>query len=70
MAQIDNYILIFYFVIILFIGVIVSRRAQHSIEGYFLGGNNLPWYVLGISGMASFIDIAGTAFQEYSIYCK
>lgn len=63
MAQIDNYILIFYFVIILFIGVMVSRRAQHSIEGYFLGGNNLPWYVLGISGMASFIDIAGTAFQ-------
>lgn len=63
MLQIDNCILIVYFVIILSIGIIISRRAQSSVEGYFLGGNNLPWYVLGISGMASFIDIAGTAFQ-------
>lgn len=63
MFQIDNCILIVYFIVILSIGLIISKRAQGSVEGYFLGGNNLPWYLLGISGMASFIDIAGTAFQ-------
>lgn len=63
MYQIDNIILIAYFVIILGIGLCISNRARKSLDGYFLGGKKLPWYILGISGMASFIDIAGTAFQ-------
>lgn len=63
MLQIDYYIIILYFVVILGIGLYTSRRAQKSVEGYFLGGNKLPWYLLGVSGMASFIDLAGTAFQ-------
>ena len=63
MYQIDNIILIVYFLLILGIGLIISKRARKSLNGFFLGGKQLPWYVLGISGMASFIDIAGTAFQ-------
>lgn len=63
MFQIDNIILITYFVIILAISFIISARARKSVEGFFLGGKKLPWYLLGISGMASFVDISGTAFQ-------
>jgi SSS family solute:Na+ symporter len=63
MLQTDNIIIILYFVIVLGIGLYISKRARKSVEGYFLGGNKLPWYLLGISGMASFIDLSGTAFQ-------
>ena len=55
--------MITYFVIILAISFIISARARKSVEGFFLGGKKLPWYLLGISGMASFVDISGTAFQ-------
>jgi Na+/proline symporter len=29
-------------------------------EDYFLGGRQLPWWALGVSGMASFLDLTGT----------
>lgn len=63
MLQTDNIILIAYFLVILTIGLIISARARKSVGNYFLGGKQLPWYLLGVSGMASFIDISGTAFQ-------
>lgn len=68
MAGLDLGIVVGYFVIITVIGVAVSRRASGSIEGYFLGGRNIPWYILGISGMATFVDISGTAFQVGFFY--
>lgn len=55
-----------YFVIILYAGALVGlslylkRRASASIEDYFIGGRQLPWWVLGVSGMASFLDVTGT----------
>ena len=63
MYQVDNIILILYFVVIVCISLLISRRARKSADSFFLGGKQLPWYVLGISGMASFIDLSGTAFQ-------
>ena len=63
MNLIDQWIIVLYFVVILLIGFIVSKRARSSVEGFFLGGNKIPWYLLGVSGMASFIDLSGTAFQ-------
>ena len=35
---------------------------------YFLGGRQLPWWVLGISGMASFLDVTGTMIIVSFIY--
>ena len=29
-------------------------------ESYFIAGRKLPWWALGISGMASWLDITGT----------
>lgn len=63
MYQTDNIILIIYFVVIICISLFVSRRARKSADSFFLGGKQLPWYILGISGMASFVDLSGTAFQ-------
>ena len=46
---IDLGIVILYLVATIFIGNWVSKRASRNIQSYFLGGNSLPWYFLGIS---------------------
>lgn len=40
-------------------GWLARRRVANS-EEYFLGGNRLPWWALGSSGMSSNLDVAGT----------
>jgi SSS family solute:Na+ symporter len=42
------------------IGYWVSRRASQSIQNYFLGGNRMSWYMLGISNASGMFDISGT----------
>jgi len=49
-----------YFCLLLGLGLLLKRRASASIEDYFIGGRRLPWWVLGVSGMASFLDVTGT----------
>jgi len=54
-------ILIFgYLIIVAMIGFGVQRRATQHIDGYFLAGRNVPWWMLGLSGCSSYIDIGGT----------
>jgi len=50
-----------YFSVLVIIGICLSRRASKSMENYFLGGRKLPWWALGISGMASWLDDTGTS---------
>ncbi|MFZ1083252.1 MAG: sodium:solute symporter, partial [Candidatus Kryptoniota bacterium] len=38
----------------------MRKRSSKTIQDYFLGANKLPWWALGISGMSSFTDMAGT----------
>ena len=54
--------------IILFVGLAASRMASRSLEHYFLGGRNLPWYLLGISGMSSWFDLTGTMIITSFLY--
>lgn len=57
-----------YFLILLVFGFWLSRRAARSIEHYFLGGRQLPWWALGMSGTASWFDITGTALIVSFLY--
>ncbi len=56
----DYTVVIVYFVILVGLGLYLRKKASASLEDYFLGGRQLPWWALGISGMASFLDITGT----------
>ncbi len=56
----DYSVILVYFAILIGLGLYLQKRASSSIQDYFLGGNTLPWWALGISGMASYLDIAGT----------
>src|SRR5581483_3415459 len=42
------------------IGFWISTKASRSIRSYFLGGNRIPWYVLGVSDASGMFDISGT----------
>jgi Na+/proline symporter len=42
------------------IGLILRKQAQKSKSNYLLGGNKLPWYLLGLSNASGMFDISGT----------
>tara|TARA_B100001057_G_scaffold499524_1_gene610556 strand:+ start:1782 stop:3572 length:1791 start_codon:yes stop_codon:yes gene_type:complete len=50
---IDWTILIIFFVILLSIGFFASKRAGKSVNDFFLSGRNMPWWLLGISMVAT-----------------
>lgn len=57
---VDVAIIVAYLALSVAVGYWVSRRATKDIRAYFLGGNTMPWYVLGISDASGMFDIAGT----------
>jgi SSS family solute:Na+ symporter len=65
---IDITVLILYFVAMIGIGVAVVRRASRGLDSYFLAGNELPWYVLGVSNASAMFDITGTMWLVYNIF--
>ncbi len=56
----DYGIIVLYFVALIFIGQVLRRRATSSMDDYFLGGRKMPWWLLGVSGMAAWLDMTGT----------
>jgi Na+/proline symporter len=62
---IDIGIIILYLIATIFVGFWVSKRASRDIKSYFLGGNTLPWYMLGVSNASGMFDIAGTMWLVY-----
>ncbi len=50
---IDWVIIILFFVLLLSIGFISSRNAGKSSANFFLSGRNMPWWILGISMVAT-----------------
>ena len=50
-----------YVLVLIVLGFYLKRLASRSLDNYICGGKNIPWWAMGISGMASFLDLAGTA---------
>ena len=65
---IDISIVLVYFVAMIAIGVAVMKRASKSMDSYFLAGNRLPWWVLGISNASAMWDITGTMWLVYNLF--
>src|SRR5271157_1639474 len=64
----DIAIIVAYLLSTVFIGYWVSHRASQSMQSYFLGGNKMPWYVLGISNASGMFDISGTMLLVYWMF--
>jgi len=65
---VDVAVLAVYLLAMIAIGVAVARRASRSLDDYFLAGNTLPWYVLGVSNASAMFDITGTMWLVYNIF--
>ncbi|MEX0361179.1 MAG: sodium:solute symporter family protein, partial [Allomuricauda sp.] len=59
-SNIDIAIVLAYVIGLLVLGFYLSKRASKNLESYFLGGNQLPWYYLGLSNASGMFDISGT----------
>lgn len=61
-AWIDLLIIAIYIALSIFIGFWISRKAGKSLQNYFLGGNRLKWYYLGLSNGSGMFDVSGAAW--------
>ena len=55
LSTLDIFVFVLYCLIILFIGLYVSREKEgkaKSAEDYFLAGKSLPWWAIGASLIA------------------
>lgn len=53
LSTIDYILIISFFAITLFVGVFVSKKSGKSASEYFLSGRNMPWWLLGLSMVAT-----------------
>ena len=53
LSNIDWGIIIGFFIITLLIGLAVSRKAGKNSSEFFLSGRNMPWWLLGVSMVAT-----------------
>ncbi len=57
---IDFIIIGTYLIATIVIGFVLKKKAQENKKSYLLGGNKLPWYMLGLSNASGMFDISGT----------
>ncbi len=60
LTAIDILVIVIYLVSTVVIGLVLRKVAHKSKSNYMLGGNKLPWYMLGISNASGMFDISGT----------
>ncbi|MGZ4961050.1 MAG: sodium:solute symporter family transporter [Limisphaerales bacterium] len=60
LSGLDQMIVVLYLATIMAIGFAMKRRASRGMSAYFLGGRQLPWWALAMSGSSSYFDITGT----------
>ena len=53
LTDLDKGIIVFFFLLVLAIGFAVSKKSSQSSKEYFLSGRTLPWWLLGLSMVAT-----------------
>lgn len=60
LSPLDISIVLAYVVLTVAFGFWISKRASKDMNAYFLGGNTIKWYYLGLSNASGMFDISGT----------
>jgi SSS family solute:Na+ symporter len=68
LQPIDIGIIGVYIVVIMVAGFAMSKMASRNLKSYFLGGNIVPWYVLGVANASGMFDITGTMWLVMTIF--
>ena len=59
MHILDISIIIGYLILVIFFGFYLSKGSGKNLASYFLGGNKIKWYFLGLSNASGMFDISG-----------
>jgi SSS family solute:Na+ symporter len=57
-----------YLVFVALLGFWVKKRATQKLDAYYLAGRSVPWWMLGLAGCSSYIDIGGTMAMVGALY--
>jgi len=68
LKPIDIGIILAYIVVIMAAGLAMSKIASRNLKTYFLGGNVVPWYVLGAANASGMFDITGTMWLVMTVF--
>lgn len=68
LATVDWIIVLGFLVLVTIVGFALSRAASGGLNDYFLGGNKIPWWVLGISTSTSNFDMSGTMIIVAAVF--
>jgi solute:Na+ symporter, SSS family len=60
MNTIDISIVIAYGITVTVLGIVARKWASKDIRAYFLGGNKVPFYILGLANASGMFDVTGT----------
>ena len=53
LTTLDWSIISFYFLVTIFIGFWAAKKSDKTVKSYFLAGQNMPWWLIGISMVAT-----------------
>lgn len=68
LAMLDVSIILIYIIGTLVIGFWIAKRASKNMNSYFLGGNKLSWWTLGLSNASGQFDISGTMLMVFWLF--
>ncbi|MFB9863575.1 sodium:solute symporter family protein [Rufibacter immobilis] len=68
LSVLDIAIIFAYIVGILGIGFYISKQASKDMQSYFLGGNTMKWYYLGLSNASGMFDVSGTMWTVMILF--
>jgi Na+/proline symporter len=68
LSALDIAIIVVYMLGMIVVGFLVERRARGGIDNYFLGGHEMPWWILSLSNAASMFDVSGTMWLVSLLY--
>ncbi len=64
----DVSIIVGYIVLTFLIGFWISRKASKGMNSYFLGDNNIKWWMLGFSNSSGMFDVSGAAWMVSMVF--
>jgi solute:Na+ symporter, SSS family len=63
LATLDIFIILGYIVITFLIGFLLSKKSTENLGGYFLGGNKIKWWMLGLSNSSGMFDVNAVSWR-------
>ena len=68
LSPIDLVIIGAYLALTVGLGFWIAKKAGRSLSNYFLGGNEISWWMLGVSNASGMFDISGTMWLVYLLF--